>query len=134
MISFLETSILIRYLTRDEPHKADRCEELFKEADKGRITLYLTPLVIAETVWVLSRTYRFSKEEIVDGLRRVLNTPHIVCEDVDLIVTALETFRSKPISFVDAYHATVLPAQGITGFYSYDTDFDHLSGIVRREP
>lgn len=134
MSSFLETSLLIRYLTKDEPEKADRCERLFREVEKGRITLYLTPLVVAETVWVLSRVYRFQKTEIVEGLCRVLNTPHLVCDEAELLLQALELFHTRSISFIDAYHATFLPARGITEFYSYDTDFDRLSGITRREP
>jgi len=134
MSAFLETSILIRYLTKDDPEKAGRCEHLFKETEKGRIALYLTPLVVAEVIWVLSRVYRFQKTEIVDGLRRVLNTPHLLCDDQELLLQALELFRARPVSFIDAYHATVLPARGITEFYSYDTDFDQISGITRRAP
>ena len=134
MSFFLETTLLIRYLTKDVPEKADRCEQLFREMEKGRVSLYVTPLVIAEAIWTLSRAYHFQKMEIVDGLRRVLNTPHLLCDEKDLLLQALELFRAKPFSFIDAYHAVTLPARGITEFYSYDTDFDQLPGITRREP
>ncbi len=134
MSSFLETSLLIRYLTKDVPEKADRCERLFREAQKGRIILYLTPLVVAETIWVLSSVYRFQKAEIVEGMRRVLNTPHLICDDQELILQALELFRTRPISFIDAYHAAFMEHHGISTVYSYDTDFDGLTGITRREP
>jgi len=134
MSAFLETSLLIRYLTRDEPEKADRCERLFKETERGHIPLFLTPLVVAETIWVLLRQYHFPKAEIVEGLRRVLNTPHLACDDPELLLQALELYQNKSISFVDAYHATLLPARGVTEFYSYDTDFDQIAGITRREP
>lgn len=132
---FLETSVLVRYLSGDDPRKASRCEQLLKDAQRGKVTLYVSHMMVAETIWVLSgETYAVPKDEIVEHLRRLLNTPHLVCEDAPLILAALELFRTKPISFIDAYHATVLPSRGITEFYSYDTDFDQVTGITRREP
>lgn len=131
---FLDTSVLIRYFTGDDPHKARQCEDLFHQARSGRTTLFLTHLAIAETIWVLSRQYRIPKLPLVEGLRRLLNTRNVVCDDAPLILAALALFESKPISFIDAYHATFLPDRGITEFCSYDADFDQLSGIKRREP
>ena len=131
---FLETSVLVRYLTGDDPLKAKRCERLLKETEQGQWTLYVTHLVIAEAIWVLDSVYRLPKATISEGLQRVLNTPHIVCEEAPLLLASLDLFASKPISFIDAYHATVLPAREITEFYSYDADFDQLPGITRREP
>lgn len=130
----LETSVLIRYLTKDDPHKANRCERLFKETQGGRNVLYVTHLVIAETIWVLESHYEFPRSAIAEGLRRVLNTPHLICDEAPLLLAALDLYESKSHSFIDAYHATILPAHGITELYSYDTDFDQVAGITRREP
>ncbi|MBI3318114.1 MAG: type II toxin-antitoxin system VapC family toxin [Candidatus Omnitrophica bacterium] len=131
---FLETTVLVRYLTGDDPQKAARCERLLKAAATGRITLYVTHLMLAETIWVLHSFYQFPKDKIVDGLRRLLNTPHIHCDEAPLMLAALDLFESKSISFIDAYHAVALPSRDITELYSYDTDFDQLAGITRREP
>lgn len=134
MTSFLDTNILIRYLTGDDPKKADRAEKLLLSARSGRTTLFLTHMALAEAIWVLSSEYHLTKTEIADGLRRVLNTHNIQCDEAPLILATLALFESKSISFVDAYHATFLPAKGITEIYSYDTDFDQVPGITRREP
>ena len=133
-MTFLETTVLVRYLTRDDPMKAGRCEQLFKRAEAGREELCLTHLVLAETVWVLSSHYQFSNVEIARGLKRILNTPHLFCEEISSLLAAVDLYESTTLSFIDAYHATVLPDKGITTFYSYDTDFDRIAGITRREP
>lgn len=131
---FLDANVLIRYLTGDDRRKANRCERLLRQAETGRITLFLTHLGIAEVVWVLSKKYRMPKPILAESIRRLLNTPHILCDEAPLILAALELFESRDVSFIDAYHAALLPARGITGIYSYDTDFDRLPGITRREP
>jgi predicted nucleic-acid-binding protein len=133
-MNFLDTSILIRYFTQDDPRKANRCEQLFRHAESGRTTLYLTHLAVAETVWVLSKAYRMPKAALTEGIRRLLNTPNVVCEKAPLILVALDLFEIHDISFIDAYHAVILPAQGITTLYSYDTDFDQIPAFKRREP
>ena len=131
---FLDTSILIRYFTADDVRKANQCENLFREARAGRTPLFLTHLAIAETIWVLSKKYQIPKLAIIEGMRKLLNTPHVYCDDTPRVLAALGLFESKSISFIDAYHATFLPAKGITEIYSYDTDFDQIGGLTRREP
>lgn len=131
---FLDTSVLIRYFAGDDPRKLERCEGLFRNAREGRETLLLTHLGLAEVIWVLSKKYRIPKAQLIQGIRRLLNTRNLLCKDAHLVLSALDLFESKAISFVDAYHAAVLPAQGVTEFYSYDADFDQVAGITRREP
>ena len=132
---FIDTNILIRYLGGDGPQKRNRCSRLLQAAKSGSSAdLYLTHLMLAEAIWILSKKYGISKHALVESLRRLLNTPHIFCDDAPLILAALDLFESKSISFIDAYHATFLPAKGITEIYSYDADFDQIAGITRREP
>ena len=134
MTFFLDTNAVIRYLTRDDPQKADRVGQLLRHIRNQQMELVLTHLAIAEIIWVLGKEYQFSKEEIADGMRQIVNTPHIRCEEIHHILSVLDLYVSKNISFIDAYHAVFLPAQGITTFYSYDTDFDQINGITRKEP
>ncbi|MBI5554969.1 MAG: VapC toxin family PIN domain ribonuclease, partial [Elusimicrobia bacterium] len=42
---FLDTNIILRYLTWDDPRKAKKCEALFKRASAGKEILYTTALV-----------------------------------------------------------------------------------------
>jgi predicted nucleic acid-binding protein len=43
-------------------------------------------------------------------------------------------YISLGIDFVDAYHATLLAHYQQLELYSFDTDFDKVPGIRRREP
>ncbi len=133
-MTFLDTNVLIRYITWDDPHKAAQSEKLLEEARAGKSVLFLTHLAIAEVIWILSAQYQVPKSKTIDHLRKVLNTRNIVCDDLPLLLATLDLFEAENLSFIDAYHATFLPARDITTFYSYDTDFDQVAGITRKEP
>lgn len=105
----LDTNILLRYLTGDDPAKAARCETLLTALPRQREALSLSVLAVAEVVWVLSTRYRFPRSRIVEGLRRLLNTPHLVVDERDALFSAFALFERYPIDFTDAYHAALCP-------------------------
>lgn len=41
---FLDTNISLRFLTWEDPHRAKKCEQLFKKAVAGKAILYKIPL------------------------------------------------------------------------------------------
>ena len=54
----LDTNLLVRYLTEDEPAKADAVENLLDKASRGEVRLVIPSVVMAELVWVLESFYR----------------------------------------------------------------------------
>jgi len=51
--SFVDTNLFVRYLTDDDPEKADRVEALLNAATAGKVKLITSDLVLAELIWVL---------------------------------------------------------------------------------
>ena len=133
-MKFLDTNVLLRYLTSDDARKARRCEALFERTERGQESLYTTVLAVADVVWVLMSKYRHPKASVVEGVRRLLNTRHLPTDEPEVLLMALQLFERHPIDFIDAYHGALMLARGLTTVYSYDTDFDRLSGLHRVEP
>jgi predicted nucleic-acid-binding protein len=131
---FLDTNVIIRYITNDDPHKADQCELLFKQVKEGKQKLFISDLVIAETVWILEGAYNFPKDRTTDILQKILNTQNIECENKDLLLNAVSLYRLENIDYIDAYNASVMEYKKIEKIYSYDRDFDKLSDLKRLEP
>ena len=52
---FIDTNIFLRFLTKDDPSKYDKCKELFKRAMEGKINLATSSLVIADALILYSR-------------------------------------------------------------------------------
>lgn len=133
-MKLLDTNVILRYLTEDDARKAVRCQELFGRLEKGQEVMCLSTLAVAEVIWVLLAKYRHPKAFIVEAVRRILNTPHLLVEGKELLLLALEIFEQNSFDFIDAYHVALMQARGLSQLYSYDTDFDRLPDIQRLEP
>jgi len=133
--TFLDTNIFLRYLTNDDPEKADRVEQLLRKAASGKIALVTTELVIAEIIWVLESYYEVDKEQIAEQVRAILATEGLETINGDLVSQALEYYISDNIDFIDGYIAALMQKKGITEIFSYDKKhLSRLKAITRREP
>ena len=131
---FLDTNIFIRYLTDDDPGKADACEKIFRRAVAKEETYFTTDMVIAEIVWVLESFYKLSKNKVQDKVEKILNTPNLICPHKDLMLSALILYSEKNIDYIDAYNALILKEKGIKELYSYDKHYDQIDWLGRLEP
>ncbi|MEA3385356.1 MAG: PIN domain-containing protein [Thermodesulfobacteriota bacterium] len=131
---FLDTNIFIRFLTDDDPEKADACEKTFKKAVKKEETLFTTDMVIAEIVWVLESFYKLPKNEVRDKIEKILNTTNLICPHKNMILSALILYSEKNIDYIDAYNALIMKEKGIKELYSYDKHYDRIDWLTRLEP
>ena len=132
---FVDTNLVIRYLTNDDPILADRVEQLLDDAAVGSVQLVTTELVMAESVWVLESSYRLTHAQIAPLIRGILATPGMDVINGDLVGKALVMYELQNVDFVDAYIAALMEKQGIKDIYSYDRK--HLSRVKtinRKEP
>ena len=131
---FVDTNIFLRFLTNDDPVRADACEELFTRAVAGKEKLFTSELVIAEIVWVLESYYELDKKEIRLKIEKILNTKNLYCPNKEVILHALAAYDEKNIDYIDAYNAFLIKLAGITELYSYDKHYDRLPWLKRLEP
>ncbi len=124
---FIDTNIFIRYLTNDDPVKADRVEKLLSEAAAGKIRLVTAEMVLAEVVWVLESFYGLKNVEVGSMVKAILATPGLEVLNSALVEKALEYYLAHNIDFVDGYIAAVMDKHKISDIYSYDKK--HLSRI-----
>jgi len=133
--SFLDANIFIRYLTNDDPAKADRVEKLLDQAAGGKIRLVTTELVIAEVVWVLESFYKLDNLAIGPMVKAILATPGIEVINGALVQQAVEHYMARNIDFIDGYIAAVMERHNIIDIYSYDKKhLARIKAIRRREP
>ncbi len=132
----LDTNIVVRFLTGDDPHKQVRAKVLFKQAEVGHIQLYIPNTIIAEIVFVLSspRLYNISRAKIYALLVSLFNKAAIKLESEALVLQALKVYKDYSINFGDAILIVYSEKMKIRDIYSYDHDFDKVKSIRRLEP
>lgn len=132
---FVDTNLFVRYLTDDDPEKADRVETLLGEASEGRVRLVTADLVLVELVCVLESSYDLKPVEIAPMIRSILATPGMEVINGALLAKALDHYEGNNIDIVDGYIAALMEKLNITDVYSFDRKhLSRLKSLKRIEP
>ncbi len=116
----IDTNLLVRFLTEDDPEKARAVETLLGRAGRGEIRILIPSVVIAELVWVLKSYYEMETDEISELVGAVMNTPGLDTQDKSILREALKTFERKGIDFVDAWILEFARDRNIRTIYTFD--------------
>ncbi len=117
---FVDTNVFLRFLTNDDPVKAERAGKLFSEAVNGRASLKTSPLVIAEIVWTLESFYGLSTPEVAGKVEKILNTPNLDCEESSRILRALDLYVHPNIDYSDACNVFYMKELGLARIATFD--------------
>ncbi len=131
---FVDTNVFLRYLTKDDLSKYERCREMFKRALEGEIAITTSGMVIAELIWTLQSYYKVPKAEVIEKVSVILGTENLSIPDKNVLADALVLYARKNIDFIDAYNAIFMKYQGLREIYSYDEDFETIEDIERKKP
>ncbi len=86
----LDTNVLVRYLTQDDPAQFQAALRLLNR--KGA-TFFVPDLVLVEVDWVLSGVYAWTRDEIVETFARLLTVHNLIFEDEGRVRGALRIVR-----------------------------------------
>jgi predicted nucleic acid-binding protein len=131
---FVDTNIFLRYLTKDDPSKYERCRTMFKKTLEGEIAISTSGMVIAELIWTLLSYYKVPKAEVIEKVSVILGTENLFIPEKDVLADALVLYARKNIDFIDAYNAVFMKYHGLRQIYSYDEDFEMIEDVERKEP
>ncbi|MBD2578643.1 PIN domain-containing protein [Oscillatoria sp. FACHB-1406] len=122
---WVDANILLRLLTGEPPELAQRALRLVQRAERGEVTLRLSPMVVAEIIWVLSSFYRYSRTEIAEVLLPLIVAEGIIAEQAEQTIAAIERMAAVNVDFMDAFLAEVARKEG-GAVASFDRDFRRL--------
>lgn len=96
----LDTNVLVRYLTQDDPVQSAKASQLIESlsaASPGFVSL----VTLTELVWVLQSCYQSAKSDVVTVLETLLHTRELTVEHADIIWQALRKFSAGKADFAD---------------------------------
>jgi predicted nucleic acid-binding protein len=132
--AFVDANLILRYFTKEPPDMAEASLKTFSAAQDGQIRLIITPIIVAEVVWVLESFYGYSKEQIAVTIIQFLHSDGLEVIDLNILIQALSVYHEKNIDFADALLAASALSRGPTRIYSFDRHFDRIPGITRCDP
>lgn len=120
--AFIDTSVVVRYLTNDPPTMAEAAAK-FIDSDQP---LILSDVILAETAYVLSSVYGIPRAEIVDALSGFIQRRniHLLNLSKPLALDALRLCRdSKRHSFADVLLWAEASYNAVLRIYTFDERF-----------
>lgn len=97
----LDTNILVRYLTQDDPVQAKKAADEIEKGIAAGDTFFIADIVMCELVWVLETAYDYARKEIARVLDHILRTRQFRFENKDLLWQSLADYRSSIGDFAD---------------------------------
>jgi len=122
---WLDTNVLVGFITRDSSAQSRRVLALMRRAERGEVNLRLASIVVAEAVWVLGSVYAFDRDQIAEALRAFIMADGVSAEDSDIVADALRLMQDQNVAYVDA-HLAALARSRREPIASFDTGFRRL--------
>lgn len=94
----IDTNIIVRLVTNDDPVQASRAATLVTTR-----STFIPKTVLLETEWVLRHAYAIDRAGIVRAMRGVLGLQTVSVEDPRAVAVAIDWFE-RGMDFADALH------------------------------
>jgi predicted nucleic-acid-binding protein len=125
----LDTNILIRYLTQDDPIQSPKATEIIERRLTEKVRGFISVVAMVETVWVLERAYRLAVHEIAAAIERILQADVLVVENEQEVFTAMIALKEGQGSFSDAVIAALCTRAGCSSTLTFDQKALRLPGF-----
>ena len=125
----LDTNILVRYLTQDDPIQSVKATEVIELWLTDENPGFVSIVAMVETVWVLERAYDLTPPEICRALERILQTDVLVVENEQEVFTAMIALKEGQGSFADAIIAALGASRGCSRTLTFDRKALRLPGF-----
>lgn len=103
----LDTNILVRYLTQDDPDQSLKATEIIEQRLTEENPGFVSIVAMVKIVWVLDRAYSFSAHEIAAAVERMLQIDVFVVENEQEVFTAMIALKNGQGTFADAVIAAI---------------------------
>jgi predicted nucleic-acid-binding protein len=125
----LDTNVLVRYLTQDDPVQSAKATEILERRLTPKIPGFVSVVAMVETVCVLDRAYGLTALEIATAVERLLQVEVLAIENEQEVFTAMVALRQGRGSFADALIAELGARAGCTRTLTFDQKALRLRGF-----
>src|SRR5258708_28215273 len=101
----LDTNILIRYLTQDDPVQSSKATQVIEHRLSPRNMGFVSVVTMAEIVWILDRAYGLTNREIAAAVERMLQVAVLVVENEQEVFAPMIALKKGRGALADALSA-----------------------------
>lgn len=112
----VDTNVLVRLLVADDPAQTGRALAYLE----ARRPLWISTVVLVETVWVLAAVYGWSKAQILAMLETASNSRDFAFQSVETVRAAITVYASGKADFSDCLALELARTEGHLPFATFD--------------
>jgi predicted nucleic-acid-binding protein len=122
----VDTNVLVRLITHDDERQLAVAEAFMATA------VWVSDVVLAETIWVLETAYNFEPGRIAVALDIFLKHENVTLQDADVVAAALDLYRGNTkVGFTDCLVLEIARKAGHLPLGTFDRDLSKLDGAQR---
>ncbi len=114
----LDTNVLVRYVTQDDPEQSQHATQLLESLDTENQG-FVSIVVLVELHWVLRRAYHVSRVDAADVIGKLLNAEELLLQEPEAVHRALAQLTER-IDFPDALISELGTMAGCTHTVTFD--------------
>lgn len=126
----LDTNVLLRFLTADDPAQADRVGSLFAAAERRGERFFVSVIALCELSWTLrGQPYCLDRGQLAAVIERILGTSLLEVQDRTLVRRSLADFRQGRADFADYLLGWLSLAAGCADTVTFDRKLKEAAGF-----
>ncbi len=116
----LDTNVVLRLMVQDDPTQLRRARRAVAGRCSEEEPGLINRIVLVEVIWVLSRGYKYSREEIVSAVEKLLQVKELAVQNPGEVWEALHLYRDSKVGFADLYIAVLNRQEGYSPTLTFD--------------
>jgi predicted nucleic-acid-binding protein len=122
----IDTNVLVRLIAVDDPRQVAIAEAFVTRG------AWVSHVVLAETIWVLTSVYGSSPEAIGETVELLLAHKEVTLQEPDVVTGALNRFRATSgVEFADCLILEIARKAGHLPLGTFDKTLARIDGTAR---
>lgn len=131
-LAYGDTNLFVALLVGADHPLHDRALSVFRRVADGELALIVTPVVLAELVYVARSVLTWTRRVVAERIGSLLEADGLVLTERPTLLRALDLYgASAKLDFADAYLSAAALEAGPPVVASFDSDFDAVEGVRR---
>ena len=124
---FLDSNIILRFLTNDSPLFSPKSKAIFNKIAQRETLAYINVLVLHEVIYILEHVYKVNRKVIGNKVGKLIQLPNLSFTDLDKsqVVSALKDYTATHVDFPDCVYKQIASEKCLK-LLSFDKDFSKL--------
>ena len=122
----IDTNVLVRYVAQDDAEQCQEVNRLFEQAS-ARNRLFISVVVVVESIWVLRRRYQLTSEQVLELIRSLAASKKVSLERTEMFTGLLSQTGLKARDITDAIIAAIAKDVGCDQFFTFDKKLARLT-------